>query len=149
MYSVARKTNYCGTWINHCGWYPDRKLRLYKRNSGEWIGKYVHEKYALLPEKTSVNLKGDLLHYSYYNESEHWKRTEKYADLSALELFETGRKTSLFQVYLKAAAKFIRVYIKNFGFLDGKAGYRISKISAWETYQKYTKLLKAQKADKN
>ena len=26
-YTMNRLTNYCGQWIKHCGWYPDRKLR--------------------------------------------------------------------------------------------------------------------------
>ena len=30
-YSFNRLTNYCGKWIRHCGWYPDRKLRLFKK----------------------------------------------------------------------------------------------------------------------
>jgi glycosyltransferase involved in cell wall biosynthesis len=148
-YCIARKTNYCGKWINHSGWYPDRKLRIYKRGSGEWMGKYVHEKYALSSEKTTGKLQGDLLHYSYYQEKEHWTRAEKYAHLAALELFEDGKSTSIFQAYFKAAVKFLRDYVKNLGFLDGKTGYTICKITAWGTYKKYTKLFELNKNDKN
>jgi len=148
VYSVSRKTNYCGTWINHCGWYPDRKIRLYKKNSGEWIGKYVHEKYSLFPTTSSGKLNGDLLHYSYYHESEHWERTEKYASMAAAQLFEEGKKANLFLVYLKTGVKFLRVYFKNLGFLDGKTGFSISKISAWGTYQKYSKLYLAHKENR-
>ncbi|MFH1001436.1 MAG: glycosyltransferase family 2 protein [Bacteroidota bacterium] len=141
-YFVARKTNYCGTWIKHSGWYPDKKLRLYKKGSGEWTGKYVHEKFILFRGNKKGNLKGDLLHYSYYNENEHWERTEKYAHLSALELFENGKRTNLFQIYLKTGLKFLRDYIKNLGFLDGKKGFQICKITAWGTYMKYKSLKK-------
>lgn len=147
-YFVARKTNYCGKWINHSGWYPDRKLRLYKRGSGEWTGKYVHEKYALSSNKNSGKLKGDLLHYSYYNEKDHWERTRKYANLSALELFEAGHTSNFIHASFKAAVKFIRFYILNRGFLDGKKGYKICKITAWGTYQKYTLLRDMRKAIK-
>lgn len=145
-YCVARKTNYCGQWINHSGWYPDRKMRLYKRGSGHWEGKYVHEKYTLSPGSSREKLKGDLLHYSYYNESDHWERTAKYSDLSALELFEDGRKSSIFHAYFRALTKFFRIYFINFGFLDGRKGYIICKITAWGTYQKYASLLKMKKA---
>ncbi|MCD6179959.1 MAG: glycosyltransferase family 2 protein [Bacteroidales bacterium] len=148
-YYVARKTNYCGRWINHSGWYPDRKLRLYKRGSGEWTGKYVHEKYMLFPDKTTGILKGDMLHYSYYKEKEHWARADKYANLAAQELFENGKTTSVFQTYFKAVVKFMRDYVKNLGFLDGKKGYTICKITAWGTYKKYAKLLELNKTRKN
>lgn len=147
-YYVARRTNYCGIWVNHSGWYPDRKLRLYKRKSGEWSGKYVHEKFSLFQGSRAGKLKGDLLHYSYYEVKEHWERTEKYARLAALELYEAGRKTNIFQVYIKTAVKFVRVYFINFGFLDGKTGYTICKITAWGTHQKYMKLLLMQKTSK-
>jgi len=147
-YFIARRTNYCGKWINHSGWYPDRKLRLYKKGSGYWDGKYVHEKYTLSSNKTIGKLNGDLLHYSYYNESDHWKRTEKYAELSALELFEASRRSSFFHAYFKAAVKFIRVYFFNLGFLDGKKGYAICKITAWGTFKKYALLLGMKKERK-
>ncbi len=147
-YFIARKTNYCGQWIHHSAWYPDRKLRLYKRGSGQWEGKYVHEKYTLFPDKKTGRLKGDLLHYSYYKQQEHWDRTEKYAQLSALELFEKNRTTSLFHAYFKALFKFFRGYFLNFGFLDGRKGYEICKIVAWGTYKKYALLLELKKNKK-
>ena len=37
-YSVNRLTNYCGKWIRHCGWYPDKKVRLWDRRKGHWGG---------------------------------------------------------------------------------------------------------------
>lgn len=147
-YFVARKTNYCGKWINHSGWYPDRKLRLYKRGSGKWEGKYVHEKYTLPLNIPIGKLKGDLLHYSYYNENDHWKRTAKYAELSALELFEANRKSSYFHAYFKALIKFIRVYFFNLGFLDGKKGLAICRVTAWGTYKKYALLIRIKKEKK-
>jgi len=37
-YAFNRLTNYCGTWIRHCGWYPDTKLRLWDKRRGRWGG---------------------------------------------------------------------------------------------------------------
>ena len=41
-YSFNRRTNYCGQWIYHCGWYPDVKLRLFRKSKAKWEGK-IHE----------------------------------------------------------------------------------------------------------
>ena len=62
-YYFNRLTNYCGKWIRHCGWYPDRKLRLWdsRKESGR---RNPHDKYMLEPNAKQVFLKGDLLHYS-------------------------------------------------------------------------------------
>jgi len=139
-YSIARRTNYCGKWVNHSGWYPERKLRLYKRGSGEWTGKYVHEKFILYSGEKVGKISGDLFHYSYYRVEDHRLRSEKYAYLSALELFESGYKISLFLIYSKTIIKFIRDYFVKFGFLDGKTGYTISYIAARATFIKYKRL---------
>lgn len=66
VFWINRKTNYCGKWIRHCGWYPDRKERLWNRHLGQWQGQ-IHEK-PQFPETVRHRwLNGDLLHYSYYN----------------------------------------------------------------------------------
>src|ERR1700748_1157315 len=36
VYQMPRLTNYCGKWIKHCGWYPDKQTRLYDRTKGKW-----------------------------------------------------------------------------------------------------------------
>ncbi|MBC7921069.1 MAG: glycosyltransferase family 2 protein, partial [Ferruginibacter sp.] len=42
-YSMNRLSSYCGHWIRHCGWYPDRKLRLWNRTKGRWGGQNPHD----------------------------------------------------------------------------------------------------------
>ena len=51
-WAMPRLTNYCGTWIYHGGWYPDRKIRLWAAGSGEWKpsneGGVLHESWLSL-----------------------------------------------------------------------------------------------------
>ena len=68
-YSLNRRTNFCGNWINHSGWYPDQKLRLWNKNRGHWEGE-IHEKIKLNNNATIEHLNGDLLHYSYHTISD-------------------------------------------------------------------------------
>ena len=151
-YLVSRLTNYCGTWIHHCGWYPDRKLRLYNRQKGLWRGKLVHESFQLFDNATTGRLQGDLWHYSYYTVEQHKSRTEKYSALSAKAYFEQRKKAPLVKVWFSPAVKFVRDYFVNLGFLDGKAGFTVCKISAKATHKKYKMLrdlYKNQKAEGN
>jgi glycosyltransferase involved in cell wall biosynthesis len=46
-YTMNRLTNYCGRWIRHGGWYPDRKLRLWDRRKGRWTGVNPHDRFEL------------------------------------------------------------------------------------------------------
>lgn len=139
-YSMNRLTNYCGKWIKHCNWYPDRKLRLFNKNRGKWGGENPHDKVILQPGAKTCHLKGDILHYSYYTLDDHLKQIENFTNISSKSLFEKGKKSNWIKLYLAPLAKFIRDYFLNLGFLDGKAGFKICWLSAGATYKKYRKL---------
>lgn len=140
-YTMNRLTNYCGQWIKHCGWYPDTKLRLFDSTKGHWTGENPHDRYELKDARAQVvDLPGNILHYSYYTVEEHYRQAEKFSTIAAHSLFAKGKKSSTFLAMIKCWAKFVRNYIINAGFLDGKNGFTICKISAWETWLKYTKL---------
>jgi len=145
-YEMNRLTNYCGKWIRHCGWYPDRKLRLFHREKFQWGGERIHE--SLL--KTDVNakterLQGDLLHYSYYNISEHISQANHFTNLTAELAVDEGKKAYLLKIIFSPVVKFIRDYIIKLGFLDGYYGYIVCRISAQATFMKYSKIRQIRK----
>lgn len=144
VYLMNRLTNYCGTWIRHGGWYPDRKLRLYDRRKAKWAGDYVHEKLEIKPGSHTAFLKGDLLHYSFYTVEEHRKQALKFAELAASSLFASGKKSSWLKMRYKPFSRFVKGYVFQLGFLDGAAGLRIARISAWASYRRYSQLYKLQ-----
>jgi glycosyltransferase involved in cell wall biosynthesis len=140
-YYMNRLTNYCGHWVRHCGWYPDKKLRLWDSRKGEWRGTNPHDKYELFEgDKTTGYLTGNILHYSFYTIESHLKQIEYFTDISAKALFEKGRKPTFLKLYISPVAKFIESYLLKLGFLDGKYGFEICKNSAWATKLKYHKL---------
>ena len=138
-YSMNRLTNYCGSWVKHCGWYPDRKLRLFFKDKGAWVGGALHEKYQLNNHHEPVLLKGDLLHYSYYSIDDHIRQVDKFTAISSKELADKGYCPSVLKLASAAPVKFFRDYILKLGFLDGYAGFQIAKISAFATYLKYAR----------
>lgn len=138
-YKFNRLTNYCGKWIRHCGWYPDTKTRLFNRNECSWQG-VIHEILIISSSRSAIFLKGDLLHYSYDSIEGHIEQQKRYAEIAAQNMNKQGRSSNLLHVYLKPLFKFLRDYIFLLGFLDGKYGFIISKISAKATYKKYARL---------
>ena len=139
-YEFNRLTNYCGTWIKHCGWYPDKKIRIFDKNEAVWEGDFVHET-LILPKGININyLNGDLLHYSYHSVDEHYNQIERYSTLHAQKMKQGGKNASILKLYISPVFKFFRTYFLQFGFLDGKAGFLISKISAKAVSLKYQKL---------
>ncbi len=138
-YKFNRFTNYCGKWIKHCGWYPEKKVRIFDRRITKWQG-IVHEELKIDSVKPVIHLNGDCFHYSYYSIEEHIQQTEKFTSLSASDLFSKGRKANLINLYVSPLVKFVQSYIFKLGLLDGYSGFVICKISARYTYLKYHKL---------
>ena len=146
-YTMNRLTNYCGTWIKHTGWYPDTKLRLWKKGSGEWTGENPHDEFKLFDKNAQLGfLKGDILHYSYHQPEDHDKQIEYFTNIAAKTHVDKGKSTFFMQEYLSPFLKFIKCYFIKFGFLDGKAGWIISVKSSYAAYLKYKKI-KALKRD--
>jgi glycosyltransferase involved in cell wall biosynthesis len=144
-YYFNRLTNYCGKWIRHGGWYPDKKLRLIDKRKGEWTGVNPHDKLELSNASTSCFLKGDLLHYSYHSIRGHIKQVNTFTDLGATSAYKAGKKATLCQLLLNPFWKFIRDFFFRFGFLDGYYGFVIAMISAHATFIKYVKLKELRK----
>lgn len=140
-YYMNRLTNYCGTWVHHCGWYPDSKLRLWNTAKGKWGGTNPHDKYDLFEgDKNTGHLNGNILHYSYYTKDDHYKQVYYFTEILAKAQYKEGKTASLFQLYTSPVVKFLRDYIVKLGVLDGAAGLDISRISAYATYLKYKQL---------
>jgi len=139
IFSFNRLTNFCGTWIRHSGWYPDPKIRIWHRDFGRWEG-YIHETPVFDGKPDRVHLKGDLLHYSFYTREDYRQQTEKYARMSAEELFRKGKKVPLFKYWFAPGARFVRDYFVRGGFLDGKKGFEVCKGNARGVRLKYARL---------
>jgi len=140
-YKLRRLTNYCGKWIKHCGWYPDRKTRLYNRTAGSWQGEQIHEHWEAKDAHLHIEeLKGDMLHYSYYTISDHLRQIERFTEISAKVAAGKGKDCSLFKIWLVPKWVFFSMYILRAGFLDGYYGYLVCKYSAYAALIKYTKI---------
>lgn len=144
-YVFNRLTNFCGQWIKHCGWYPDKKLRLWNRTKGKWGGMNPHDKVIMEKGAKVKELPQDILHYSFYTVEEHLKQIDYFTDISSKAAFEKGQKSSAFKIFYKSTFKFFRDYVLKLGFLDGYYGYVVCKNSARAKRMKYEKLLAHQK----
>jgi len=141
VYQMSRLTNYCGKWIRHCGWYPDKQTRLYNRTKGKWEEPKVHEYWRLDNDKEQGgNLKGDILHYSFTTINEHLRKIEKYSELAARESVENGKAATLFKIFFSPKWHFVNEFILQLGFLDGFYGYTVCRLSVYATFLKYSKI---------
>lgn len=147
-YSMNRKTNYCGQWINHSGWYPDRKIRLWNRNSGKWGGINPHDKVILSETVKVIHITGDLLHYSYYTIDEHIAQINKFTSISAKAMKDKHISVVFVKMLFSPFVRFFRDYIFKGGFRDGLMGFIICKNSAYSRFLRYAKLYQLLLKDK-
>ena len=141
-YTMNRFNFYCGKWIRHGTYYPDRKLRLLDLKKGQWGGQNPHDKIIMAEDATIKHLKGDLLHYTYQTIGQHAKQMERFSTIAAKALYDKGEKPSYFKMLINPAWAFIKGYVIKLGFLDGVEGFRIARYTARQAYLKYLKLIR-------
>ncbi len=137
-YCCPRLSQFCGTYIHHCGWYPDYVLRLFRRGAGKFSDNLVHESVELSGKV--AKLENPLLHYSYLTEKDVERKVEHYSSAAARQMFEAGKQSSWVGAALSGIWAFVRTYLMRLGLLDGVAGWRIACMNARTTYLKYRKL---------
>jgi glycosyltransferase involved in cell wall biosynthesis len=134
-FSMPRCVLYEGRWIRHGDWYPDRLVRVFRRDRAHFAGAKVHERLEL---KGPVHAwHADLYHHSFRDAADHWARCQKYARLWAESQHEAGRRAGPLAPPLRAAFRWFRGYILKRGFLDGPQGWRIAGFCAREVGLKY------------
>ena len=144
-YRISRRTYYQQRWIRGGGWYPDKQLRLFNRTKGRWKQRHVHESVSMDDESHVGEIAGDLLHFTSPDAAHHHRMIgERYAPLSAQQMFEEGRRTSVFGVASAGPAAFIRSFILKGGFRDGLAGFTIASFAAHHAFLKHLMLWEKQ-----
>ena len=137
-FECARRTRYLGRWIRHGGWYPDRKLRLFRRSAGRWGGTNPHDHVHV--EGRVELLAGDLLHHSYRSLSDHLRTIDSFTTIAAKEKRAAGLRAGLLDTTLRPFGKFLRMYVLRAGFLDGWPGFAAAVSGAYYVFLKYAKL---------
>jgi glycosyltransferase involved in cell wall biosynthesis len=137
-YRVPRVTFHLGQWIRTTDFYPDFQTRLYDRRVARWQGRLVHE--SVTADGPTGMLTQELLHYSYRDLSDHLDRINHYTTLASRQMFERGRRASVFDLVVQGPAAFLRNYVLRRGFLDGSVGFTLSAVNAWAVFLKFAKL---------
>lgn len=139
-YSCNRLNHLCGSPVKHGAWYPDRKIRLWKKVRGEYGGINPHYQVIMAHGSNIDFLKGDLLHYSYDSMEELFLQAGKFATITANELHRKGRRVTLAGVLFRPMLRFMRDYLLKAGVLDGFPGLLIAGSSVYNNFLKYARL---------
>jgi glycosyltransferase involved in cell wall biosynthesis len=142
-YWVERRNLFLGRWLRHGGFWPDPKLRLFRRGSGRFENRAVHEDIEF--EGKTGRLKGTLsalVHHSYPTLSDYIEHMNRYSSLGAEMVIakQNGKvRFSVINIVLRPLATFIYNYFFRLGFLDGREGLLLHLYHAVYVSWKYAK----------
>jgi len=137
-FSMPRQVFYLGKWIRHSGWYPDRKIRLFRKEKAHWEGEYIHEDLKI--EGKVAKLKGAIHHFTYRNIQDHLDRINTFSELGAKKLYARGKKCRWYHLLFLPFFRLAKSYFLKAGFLDGFAGLIISVLNGYSIFIRYAKL---------
>lgn len=146
-YSFPRKNFFHEKWIKHCGWWPDRVIRLFDKDKGRFKPVMVHESWVT--EGKVINLNVPIEHYSFENYSHMINKLNQFSTAAARQLFEEGVRVTPFSPFLHGWWMFIRSYFLRLGILDGFDGFIISLLNAGGSFFKYARLLEFQRHERS
>lgn len=135
---VPRKNFFLGRWMKHGGFYPDRKLRLFRRGAGKFEDRMVHEDMRL--DGAATLLKGNLLHNAYPTLESYIEHMNRYSSLGAeMAVAKRQRRFSLIDIVVRPKLTFLYNYVLRLGFLDGREGLLLHAYHATYVSWKYAK----------
>jgi glycosyltransferase involved in cell wall biosynthesis len=139
-YWIARRNFFLGRWVRYGGFYPDRKLRLFRSGIANPAEMLVHETFQLKAGAKSDQLNGDLIHHAYPTLSDYIEHMNRYSSLGAEMAANKGHaRFSISNIVLRPIATFIYNYIFRLGFLDGREGLLLHLYHSVYVSWKYAK----------
>jgi glycosyltransferase involved in cell wall biosynthesis len=138
-YWIARKNEFLGRWIKHGGFWPDPKLRLFRRGCGRVEERAVHETITVTGQTATLK-QGAILHHSYPTLSDYIDHMNRYSSLGAEMVMAEGRAGfSVINLVIRPWFTFVYNYFFRLGFLDGREGLLLHLYHAVYVSWKYAK----------
>ncbi len=137
-YEFPRMVHFLGRWIRHGDWYPDIKLRLFRKDKGICGGKEPHDKTTV--QGPVKRLKNHMYHYTYDNIFDQLNTVNKFSTITAKGWFNDDMPFRISDILFRPMLRFIRGYLLKGGFKDGLPGFIIATVISYSVFIKYAKL---------
>jgi len=137
-YEFPRLVRYLGRWITHGDWYPDVKLRLFRKDKGECGGQEPHDRTTV--HGRVKRLDSPLYHYTYTDINNQMSTLNRFTTISATGKHKGGRAFRMSDLLFRPIFRFFRCYILKRGFLDGVPGLVVASFTSFAVFVKYAKL---------
>jgi glycosyltransferase involved in cell wall biosynthesis len=137
-YEFPRMVKYLGRWIRRGDWYPDVKLRLFRKELGRCGGEEPHDR--IIVDGPIRGLKQPLYHYTYDDIADQVGTINRFSTITAVGHHRAGRRFRYSDLWFRPLFRFFRGYILKLGFLDRTPGLIVAVTTAYSVFIKYAKL---------
>jgi len=138
-YSMPRKNLFLGRWMKHGGFYPDPKLRLFRRGKAYSTGRDPHDRFEMRNGEPVGGFKGALIHHTYPTLNLYLEHMNRYSNVWNRVPGAVPQRFSINAIVLRPLFTFIYNYFFRLGFLDGREGLLLHMYHAGYVSWKYAK----------
>jgi (heptosyl)LPS beta-1,4-glucosyltransferase len=142
-FSFPRKNFFQGRWIRHAGWWPDRIVRLFRKDMGRMTTATVHEAVEINGPIEALDV--PIEHFTESRLSSILLKIDQYSTLGAEEACKEGKTASIWSAVFRAKLTFLQNYLLRLGCLDGSQGLTLAITDAVNKFFKYAKLAELNK----
>jgi glycosyltransferase involved in cell wall biosynthesis len=146
-YSIRRRNLFLDRLIRHSGWSTDKVVRLLRRGSARYPRRRVHA--DIRPEGPAPTLDNPLLHYTFRSLGQYLEKLHRYAEWGAADAYRKGTRPGAVQLFFRPVWRFLRMYVFQAGFLDGRHGLVLCTLQAYGVFLKWAKLWEWRRFEKN
>ncbi|MCT4641401.1 MAG: glycosyltransferase family 2 protein [Bacteriovoracaceae bacterium] len=146
-YWIGRQNYFMDQKLNHV-WSGDAVIRLFRKSKCKYEDKHVHAE--ILADGSIGRLKQKLGHDTYKGKglTAHLKKADRYSTWAALDRVNKIKKVTAYHLVVKPFFGFLKRYILHKGILDGKAGFIISCMGAWNVFIRNVKVWRMHNGEK-
>ncbi|HEU5250443.1 MAG TPA: glycosyltransferase family 2 protein [Thermoanaerobaculia bacterium] len=146
-YSIRRRNLFLDRLIRHSGWSTDKVVRLVRRGAARYPKRRVHA--DIRPEGHVPTLDHALLHYTFRSLGQYLEKLHRYAEWGAADAYRKGKRPGAIPLFFRPAWRFVRMYVFQAGFLDGRHGLVLCTLQAYGVFLKWAKLWEWRRFEKN
>ncbi|MBI2029096.1 glycosyltransferase family 2 protein [Candidatus Gottesmanbacteria bacterium] len=143
---IPRKNIIFNKWIKYTGWWPDHKIRFFKKSSVRWT-RQIHDvpstigKSLLLPPHEAYSIH----HENYQSISQFIERLNRYTNIESRKILKNGENVDTYTPFRKASKEFIQRFYMSEGYKDGFIGLLLSVLMSFYQFIAYAKVLENKK----
>lgn len=144
-YWIRRANHFLGKPIRSAGWQRDKVLRLFDRTQGAYEPLHVHAEVVIASGRTGM-MREPLVHHTYRDLDQYFEKFHRYTKWSANDLRDRGVRASAARLLLRPPLRFLRMYLLEGGFREGRHGIVLCGLAAFSVFMKYARRWEAEVA---